>query len=101
MILHFTELYPLNKGKKARARKSDPNTSHKAAERTESLAETHLQRQSIKHAIYTLNGATAKEISRWTGIDYIAVGKRLSEIEGIYRTDDELEGCKVWRIHNA
>jgi len=30
-------------------------------------------------------------------MDYITVQRRLSEIPGLYKTDDERGGCKVWR----
>ena len=97
MNIILTELYPLNRGKPARARKHDSSTSHDAAARTEADHKTHLQRQSIKAAVSYLDGATAREISRVTGIDFISVSRRLSEIAGLYKTDDERDGCKVWK----
>ena len=97
MNIIFTELYPLNRGKPARARRSDPSTSHSAAKRTEADTRTHWQRQAIGAAVGRLDGATAREISRATGIGYIECQRRLSEVPGLYKTDAERDGCKVWR----
>ena len=33
----------------------------------------------------------------WNYVDYITVQRRLSEIAGLYKTDDERDGCKVWK----
>lgn len=97
MNIILTELYPLNRGKPARARKRDSSTSHDAAARTEADTRTHWQRQAIRAAVSELGGATAREISRITGIGYIECQRRLSEVPGLYKTDDERDGCKVWR----
>jgi hypothetical protein len=97
MNIVLTELYPLNRGKPARARKRDSNTSHDAAARAEADTRTHWQRQSIRAAVSRLGGATAREISKITGIGYIQCQRRLSEVPGLYKTDDERDGCKVWR----
>lgn len=97
MNIILTELYPLNKGKPARARRSDSSTSHNAAARTEADYKTHYQRQAIRAAVSFADGATAREISRMTGIGYIECQRRLSEVPGLYKTDAERDGCKVWR----
>ena len=97
MNIIFTELYPLNRGKPARARKRDSSTSHDAAARAEADRKTHWQRRAIRAAVSHLDGATAREISRVTGIGYIECQRRLSEVPGLYKTDDERDGCKVWR----
>lgn len=97
MNIVLTELYPLNRAKPARARRSDPGTSHDAARRTEADTRTHWQRQSIRAAVAHSGGATARKISSMTGIGYIACQRRLSEVPGLYKTDEERGGCKVWR----
>lgn len=96
MNIVLTELYPLNRGKPARARRSDSSTSHDAAARTEADTRTEWQRQSIRAAVSFADGATAKELVTLTGIEYYTVQKRLSEVPGLYKTDDERDGCKVW-----
>lgn len=101
MNIVLTELYELNTPKPARARRTDSNTSHEAAERTEAATVTHWQRMAIKSAVMLLRGATAKEIAKLTGVDYITTQRRMSEVEGLYKTDDERDGCRVWRCHNA
>lgn len=97
MNIVLTELYPLNRGKPSRARKRDSSTSHDAAARAEADTRTHWQRQSIRAAVSHLGGATAREIASITRLDYITVQRRLSEIAGLYKTDAERDGCKVWR----
>ena len=97
MNIVLTELYPLNRGKPARARKRDSITSHDAAKRAEADTATAWQRTSIKAAVSFLDGATAREIASFTRLDYITVQRRLSEIAGLYKTDDERDGCKVWK----
>jgi len=97
MNIILTELYPLNKGKPARARRSDSSTSHDAAARAEADYKTHYQRQAIRAAVSFADGATAKELVTLTGIEYYTVQKRLSEVLGLYKTDDERDGCKVWK----
>ena len=97
MNIVLTELYPLNRGKPARARKCDSSTSHDAAARAEADTRTAWQRNSIKAAVYVLDGATAREIASFTRLDYITVQRRLSEIAGLYKTDDERDGCRVWK----
>ena len=97
MNIVLTELYELNRAKPARARRSDSSTSHDAAKRAEADTRTHQQRQAIGAAVAHLGGATAKELVSSTGIEYYTVQKRLSEVPGLYKTDDERGGCKVWR----
>lgn len=97
MNIIFTELYPLNRGKPARARRRDSSTSHDAAACAESDSKTQLQREAIRGAVGFADGATAKEISSMTGFGYHVVQRRLSEIPGLYKTDAERDGCKVWK----
>ena len=97
MNIVLTELYPLNRGKPARARRSDSSTSHNAAARTEADYKTHYQRQAIRAAVSFADGATAKELVTLTGIEYYTVQKRLSEVPGLFKTDAERDGCKVWK----
>ena len=41
-------------------------------------------------------GITAKELVPWTGIEYHAIARRLSEIEGLTRLPDKRDGCYAW-----
>jgi len=100
MNIVLTELYPINRAKPARARRTDSSTSHNAARRTEADTRTQWQRQIIKAAVSVMDGATAREIASFTRMDYITVQRRLSEIEGLYKTDAERNGCKVWKAVN-
>ena len=39
---------------------------------------------------------TAREVSEWTGIEFYAVPRRLSECAGIVKMDVSRDGCRVW-----
>ena len=81
-----------------RARNTDPSTSHDAsANAWGERASAH--RQTIYEALETMpSGMTARELSACTGIEYHAIQRRLCEVEGIARTGEQREGCKVWAV---
>ena len=62
-----------------RARRSDPETSHLAAERVKVSAKAH--RAVIVAAIRRRPGMTYREIAEAVGLDPVAVGRRLVECE--------------------
>jgi len=77
------------------ARRADPDTSYAAARHAVS-GKAARERQDILGAI-TINGPmTAREVATDTGMDYIAVQRRISEVYGIERTGDRRDGCMVW-----
>jgi hypothetical protein len=76
-----------------RARRRDPSTSHKAADRAKTFAPSHSQR--ILEAL-TQGDLTANEISIATGLTVVQVCRRLPEISGIKPLDIEREGFRVW-----
>lgn len=79
-----------------RFRSSDPSTSRKAAKNaTGSRAEA--QRIAIRYALATGGPMTAKALAEATGLDYYTIQRRISEVQGIERTNIEFEGCLVWR----
>lgn len=89
------------------ARRHDPQTSHKAAEKAEAFRAKH--EATIYAAICDAgsHGATYREIAAATGMEPVAVGRRLSAMGKrglIYRnpnTDasgmEARDGCAVWR----
>ena len=85
-----------------RARATDPATSHAAADAAESFIPHH--HANIVDALYSKGPATIYEIARLTGIDHIAVARRMKEIErlgSVYRTADTRPSpqgrqCTVW-----
>lgn len=87
-----------------RARRDDPDTSHGAAERAAEFAGKHKAR--ILEALRrSPNGATKDEISRVTGIDPVAVARRMRELaneglvedSGLRRPTPTGRRAIVWR----
>lgn len=65
----------------ARARRTDPETSHIAAQQIEERGTAHIQRQIIAEVVAAHPGLTAGEIPKYCDLDYFQVNKRLGEIE--------------------
>lgn len=78
-----------------RARRRDPQTSHKAAERAKSFAPSHAQRIV---AVLERGCFTAAEIADESGLTVVQVCRRLPEIAGIKPLDIERDGFRVWSI---
>lgn len=85
-----------------RARTTDVSTSHQAAERVRDFGEVH---HAVILAALTARGpATIHEISARTGIDAVAVARRMSELlelERVHRTGATRPSptgrpCAVW-----
>lgn len=79
-----------------KARRRDPVTSHKAAERAKAFAPTHAQRI---HAELLEGPMTADEIACATGLTVVQVCRRLPEIAGIRPMPLERNGFRVWSIN--
>ena len=79
------------------ARRTDPATSHAAANKAASIAPS--QRNIIAAALAYSPG-TVKQISDRCGLSQYAVSKRLIEMQRmglIELTGREIEGCREWR----
>jgi hypothetical protein len=78
-----------------RARRRDPQTSHKAADRAKVFAPTHAQRivAVLRHGDFT-----AAEIADESGLTVVQVCRRLPEISEAKPTDEERQGYRVWSI---
>jgi hypothetical protein len=76
-----------------RYRSTDPQTSRDAARHAVSI-DASAQRRAICAAI-SQYPMTAREVSEQTGIDYIAVQRRISEC-GLVKTGERRDGCMVW-----
>lgn len=81
-----------------RARRKDPATSHVAAAKAASFAVSH--RNRIMAALSA--PGTIKEIAERTGIDHVAVARRMCELQRpplrlAEPTDEKRDGCRVWR----
>lgn len=79
-----------------RARRSDPATSHIAAARVREFASGHF---SAILAALTAPGATIYELAARTGIDHVAIARRMSELEklGRVRVQRDPQGREVTR----
>ena len=78
-----------------RARRRDPQTSHKAAERAKVFAPTHAQRI---FDVLARGDFTAAEIADESGLTVVQVCRRLPEIPDAKPTDKERDGYRVWSI---
>lgn len=89
------EAPPGRKAEPARARRSDPATSHAAAARAANFAASH---EGKILAALEQGPATFKEIASRTGLDPHAVARRLPYMGrfGVDKTDDVRDGCTVW-----
>lgn len=65
----------------ARARKSDPETSHLAAAEVENNGTASAHRSIIVDYLKQHPGKTNAEIAEGSGLDYARVHKRMSELE--------------------
>ena len=81
-----------------RARKSDPATSHVAAQKAAGSANAH--RQRIVAALRAKPGMTYREIAEATGLEPVAVGRRLIECERMNMArpgKDVRQGLRIMR----
>lgn len=79
-----------------RSRSRDPETSHRAARNARQFAAGHMA--LILDAL-TLGPGTAKELAQRTGLDYVAVARRMNEIQQAGRvvlTGEVRDGCREW-----
>lgn len=64
----------------ARARRTDPATSHEAARAVELDGTASTQREACKREVWRDEGRTSAEIARDSGLDRYAVARRLPEL---------------------
>lgn len=83
-----------------RARRTDPETSHVAA-RFATSQKAASERLSIFLAVCNKGPMTAREIAHETGLDYIEVQRRISEVIGLQKTNVVRDGCRVWEAKGA
>jgi predicted ArsR family transcriptional regulator len=85
-----------------RARRRDPQTSHDAAARLAEFAHDH--HAKILGSLVTEGKGTIHEIAASTGLDHVAVARRLPELEALMvaRPTQETKpspkgrACRVW-----
>lgn len=76
-----------------KARRRDPQTSHKAAERAKTFAPSHAQRIV---AVLERGQFTAAEIADESGLTVVQVCRRLPEISEAKPMNEERQGYRVW-----
>lgn len=93
-----TTLFPI-----ARARNSDPQTSHDAAKRVTRSGNATRHRQMILDALKGGEGLTVEQISQATGVHKSDLNKRTSELEhaGLIRRSGVHHGMLICWITEA
>jgi hypothetical protein len=85
-------------------RTGDPKTSRQAARKMVKSGKAERQRAMVLKYIYKFlestqnKDFTAKELSRWSGVNYIIIQRRKHEIDEIEETSIIRDGCKAWRL---
>lgn len=85
-----------------RARRTDPETSHEAAREVVTFAHDH--HAKILGSLVTQGAGTIYELAARTGLDHVAVARRLPELEEfkvarpteIKRVGPTGRQCRVW-----
>ena len=81
----------------ARARRTDPGTSHEAAERVRRSGQLTAHQLLIRDAIRNKPGMTYVEIAEATGLERHAVARRLKELEPVHAVRGEARnGMQTW-----
>lgn len=76
-----------------RARRSDPETSHLAAERIK--PKLRAQQQAVLDALARWPGSTAVELAHETGLDRYLVSRRLPELVPVHARRGKPRVCSV------
>lgn len=79
-----------------RSRSTDAATSRVAA-RNAVTHKANSHRAQIAACLRLHGPLNTCQIAYWTGLDYVAVSRRMSETGGIEVTDVVRDGCRVWR----
>lgn len=77
-----------------RSRATDGQTSRDAAQHA-ATDKASAERRLIIQAVH-LRPMTAKEVSEYTGLEYIETQRRISEC-GLVKTEERRDGCFVWK----
>lgn len=78
-----------------RARRSDPETSHQAAEALAKSGELGRQQLAVLQAVICWPGSTAVELSRQAQLDRYAVSRRLPELQPVHVRRGPPRRCTV------
>jgi hypothetical protein len=78
-----------------RARRTDPETSHMAAQRIKASGALGCQQSAVFAAVRQWPGSTAVELARLAGMDRYAVSRRLPELEPVHVRRGEARTCEA------
>lgn len=98
---------PITMLERPRARRTDPSTSHRAAQRAVKFANGHKERILDAMRWRALEGVyevTAEVISEYSGLTVVQIDRRLHEMEGaglIEQTGQVVNGFRCWRLVGA
>lgn len=82
-----------------RARRSDPLSSHEAADKVSRSGRARLQAQHALALVREYPGSTSKELAELSGMDRYALARRLPELEQgglITRTSEGSKELRWW-----
>lgn len=82
---------------RTRSRRNDSETSHEAA-KFAATRKAESERLAIYEAVLNGGDMTAREIAHVTGLDYIEVQRRVSEVAGLVKTKGVRLGCRIWSL---
>ena len=80
-----------------RSRRSDPETSHQAAEKIRRSGELGKQQRAVLEAVKAHPGKTAVELARMAGLDRYAVSRRLPELQPAHVRRGPPRDCTINR----
>ena len=91
-------LFPQVNAFPARARRDDPATSHRAADRVNETGTAITHRQRIMNTLEHQTGLTCAEIARKSGLSYHQVQRRMRELQdmGFCSTIGQRNRQRVW-----
>ena len=78
-----------------RSRATDCDTSKEAAKHATTGKASNERVAIIKAVTAAPSGLTAREVAAATGLDYIAIQRRIAEC-GLHKSDVRRDACAVW-----
>ena len=78
-----------------RSRRTDPETSHRAADRIKASGQLRKQQHAVLQALIRWPGSTAVELATNSGIDRYTVSRRLPELVPIHAKRGKPRVCRV------
>jgi len=98
MRMMQADLFSTTEVPRGLTRRTDPQTSRIAAERLRVSGRLDAHRQTIAAAIRRQPGLTYRQLADAVGLEPVAVGRRLIEVErlGLARPGEARDGMRTW-----